>query len=145
MHFTEGCSCMHISTTLMKMTQPTLSLLMLLNLRPFLTSSSPVQHGHLKCNTKLVQEFIGRCKYNIDKISRPRHNHDNMSKQEKTALRQLKSRQDIVIKQANKGGAIVVWRKDLYIQEANRHLSNTEFYVHVESDTTKTIQTQLAE
>ena len=100
--------------------------------KPRSTWTPKVQH-------KAVQEFIGRCKYDIDKISRPRHNHDNMSTQEKTALRHLKSRQDIVIKQADKGGAIVVWRKDLYIQKANRHLSNTEFYVHVESDTTKTI------
>ncbi|KAJ8031993.1 hypothetical protein HOLleu_25387 [Holothuria leucospilota] len=36
---------------------------------------------------------------------------------------------------ADKGGAIV-WRKDLYIQEALRQLSNTDFYTRVEGDPT---------
>jgi hypothetical protein len=34
----------------------------------------------------------------------------------------------IVIKPADKGGAVVVWRRDLYLAEAERQLSNPSFY-----------------
>ena len=43
------------------------------------------------------------------------------------ALRALRSRDDIVIKKADMGGSIVIWRKDLYIEEANRQLSDITF------------------
>ena len=39
-----------------------------------------------------------------------------------------KKRKDIVIKAADKGGAVVVWRADLYQKEALRQLSDTSFY-----------------
>jgi hypothetical protein len=43
-----------------------------------------------------------------------------------------------VIKPADKGGAIVVWRRDLYIQEVERQLENREFYQPVPEKTTLT-------
>ena len=42
-----------------------------------------------------------------------------------------------MIKPADKGGAIVVWRKDLYIAEAERQLSDETTYEHQEQDITK--------
>ena len=41
-----------------------------------------------------------------------------------------------MIKPADKGGAIVVWRRDLYFQEALRQISNTDFYYPIENDRT---------
>ena len=41
-----------------------------------------------------------------------------------------------VIKPADKGSAVVVWRKDLYTQEAKRQLENEHFYVATPSKTT---------
>ena len=49
----------------------------------------------------------------------------NLSKEEWTAHQNLKTRDDIVIKPADKGGAVVVWRTDLYKQEAFRQLADT--------------------
>jgi len=46
-------------------------------------------------------------------------------------------RDDIVIKPADKGGAIVVWRKDLYIQEVEKQLNDSEFYEPDEKDMTE--------
>lgn len=39
-----------------------------------------------------------------------------------------------VIKPADKGGAVVVWKQDLYTQEANRQLSDNRFYQRLDSD-----------
>jgi len=41
------------------------------------------------------------------------------------ALKSLKTHKDIVIKAADKGGAVVVWGTDLYQKEALQQLSDT--------------------
>ena len=46
-----------------------------------------------------------------------------------------------MIKPADKGGAVVVWRKDLYQKEAERQLSNERFYTRLETDRTDEINT----
>jgi len=43
-------------------------------------------------------------------------------------LQNLSKRKDIIVKAADKGGALVVWRADLYQKEALRQLSDTSFY-----------------
>ena len=43
---------------------------------------------------------------------------------------------DIIIKSADKGGAVVVWRRDLYIAEAERQLNNEMFYEKLDKDPT---------
>ena len=52
------------------------------------------------------------------------------------AFKNLSKRHDIVIKSADKGGAVVVCRSDLYKEEALRQLSDTSFYAKVEKDLT---------
>ena len=48
----------------------------------------------------------------------------------------LEKRKDIVIKAADKSGAVVVWRADLFQKEALRQLSGTSFYAKVDKDLT---------
>ena len=50
--------------------------------------------------------------------------HRNMKREEYQAFQDLKKR-NIIIKTADKGGAIVVMDKDIYIREARRQLSQT--------------------
>lgn len=64
------------------------------------------------------------------------HQHDNLSKEERSALYSLKERDDIVIKPADKGSAVVVMDKSDYIQEAERQLSDNRFYKKLDSDPT---------
>ena len=59
--------------------------------------------------------------------------HSNTSSEDRNAIKGLQERKDIVIKPADKGGAIVVWRRDLYFQEALRQISNTDFYYPIEN------------
>ena len=47
---------------------------------------------------------------------------------------------EIFVKAADKGGALVVWRADLYQKEALRQLSDTSFYAKVDKDLTSTNQ-----
>ena len=54
----------------------------------------------------------------------------------KNAINILQGRKYIVIKPADKGGAIVVWHQDLYFQEALHQISNTDFHHPIENDPT---------
>ena len=60
--------------------------------------------------------FIKKCRYAINKLKFNRNTKfSNLSSEEWSALKSLKKkRKDIVIKAADKGGAVVVWRADLY-------------------------------
>ena len=55
-------------------------------------------------------------------------------------MKNLSNRKDIIVKAVDKGGALVVWRADLYQTEAFRQLSDTSFYAKVEKDFTSTNQ-----
>lgn len=75
--------------------------------------------------------------------SKDQHTPDNLSKQERTALRQLRNNTDIVIKPADKGSATVIMDRDDYIHEATRQLNDTQYYTQLQepiyNDTAKQI------
>ena len=59
----------------------------------------------------------------------PIHNiKDNLTKAEKSSLRNLMARDDIIITNADKGGTVVIIDIHEYIKEANRQLNDTEYY-----------------
>ena len=60
-------------------------------------------------------------------------NYCNLSKEEQQALKILKNSSDIIIKEADKGGAIVVWGREDYCNEAYRQLNDKEVYEPVEA------------
>ena len=84
-----------------------------------------------------LEYCIDTCLDQISKLKPKPLKRLNLTLPERKALSDLKQRTDIVIKPADKGGAIVVWRKGLYHQEALRQLSDTSFYSPIPSTTTK--------
>lgn len=52
----------------------------------------------------------------------------NLTKKESAALKWLLDRDDIIIKSADKGGAVCVWGKDKYTTEAVCQLRDTQYY-----------------
>ena len=88
-----------------------------------------------------VDKFIDECRKDIAVAERSGPTRSNLNDNEEKAMKRLRQRKDIVIKQADKGGAVVVWRKDLYQKEADQRLSNERFYTHLETDRTDEINT----
>ena len=81
--------------------------------------------------------FSKKCRHDINKLKFNRNTKfSNLSSEEWSALKSLKKRKDIVIKAADKGGAVVVWRADLYQKEALRQLSDTSFNAKIDKDLT---------
>ena len=76
-----------------------------------------------------LDHYIDRCRRSIASQNySKRPNFCNLTQDKKTALQDLKRRNDIIIKPAYKGGAVGVWKRDLCIQESNRQLSDPRFY-----------------
>ena len=63
-------------------------------------------------------------------------NYSNLTKGEKKALDELKNRDDIIITNADKGGAVVILDVEDYINECNRQLNNNENYRFLANDPT---------
>ena len=55
----------------------------------------------------------------------------------------MRNRTYIVIKPADKGEAGVVWDRNLYLEEAKKQLSYTQFYQQIDRDVTETHQKEI--
>ena len=64
----------------------------------------------------------------------PKDKYNNLTREERGALFDLKNDKTIVIKGADKGSAVVVWDRDDYIQEAEKQLGDKEIYEEVSND-----------
>ena len=63
--------------------------------------------------------------------------HNNLTPAEKCALQELKQRDDIVIKPADKDSTFVVMDQVDFLEEANRQLTDERFYKKLNSDPLK--------
>ena len=75
--------------------------------------------------------------------SKPKH--DNLSKSDRSALYNLQKREDIVIKPADKGSAVVVMDRDHYVSEAERQLNDSTFYKPLDHDPTPEFAKQVSD
>jgi len=73
--------------------------------------------------------FIKKCRHDINKLNFNRNTKfSNLSSEERATIESLSKRKDIIVKATDKGGALVVWRADLYQKEALRQLPDTSLY-----------------
>ena len=64
--------------------------------------------------------------------------YNNLTIHERTSMKELSEREDIIITKADKGGAVVIVDVKDYIKEAERQLNNTENYRKLQEDPTAT-------
>lgn len=78
--------------------------------------------------------------YILTHMSTPRKNkfHQNLDNPMRTALKELRQMDDIIIFPADKGGGIVIQNTEDYINEAYRQLRNQQHYTQLPYDTTLT-------
>ena len=88
-----------------------------------------------------LQEYISNVYYDIKTNYQITTNPpcSNITKQEIQSLHQLKTDNDLLVKPADKGGAIVIWPKDSYLKEAYRQLNDSNHYQKIQKDPTPDI------
>ena len=74
-------------------------------------------------------------------IEIPKDKYNNLTREERGALFDLKNDKTIVIKGADNGLAVLVWDRDDYIQEAEKQLGDKEIYEEVSNDPQPLIDT----
>ena len=77
--------------------------------------------------------------------SQPAVIRDNLSKQEREAIKKLQKRVDIVIKPADKGSGTVIMDYKRYVDECLRQLNGNKYYQKQTKDLTDQIQQRIKE
>ena len=88
-------------------------------------------------------QAIQRTANNHLEVSQRHRLRDNLTRDERIALKSLQNRTDIVIKPADKGSAVVVMSREDYVAEANRQLSDDQYYHPLDTDPTETISSEI--
>ncbi|CAJ0966566.1 unnamed protein product [Ranitomeya imitator] len=92
-------------------------------------------HGRNPHLDKYIDSFRHLIKSTI--IDTNRGKASNISAQERKAIQSLKSNKEIIIKPADKAGAIVMMNTSDYMKEAKTQLMDTRYYKKLESDPTQ--------
>lgn len=95
----------------------------------------PGKDEELDCYINTVERQIDSLPFNIPK--------PNISKELTQAMFDLINNQDIIIKPADKGGAVVVLNTEDYIKEGLRQLNDIEYYVRTTQDPTQIFQKEI--
>ncbi|CAJ0951069.1 unnamed protein product, partial [Ranitomeya imitator] len=88
-------------------------------------------------NSAIINAFETAVKRNIEVIrdgASEKFKHPNISGEEYRALQELVHDDDIIIKPADKGGAVVIMDKGKYIAEINRQLRDEMVYQRLDGD-----------
>ncbi|KAM4034466.1 uncharacterized protein ACNLHF_021098 [Anomaloglossus baeobatrachus] len=92
----------------------------------------PKMHHPVETYVNLVERDI----QSLTKTFKARqiHFHNNMSQEERNALKSLMDDPSLIIKPADKGGSVVIMDKKDYVQEIKSQLSNTAVYEKLNGD-----------
>ena len=92
--------------------------------------------GYPSNNNEVLEEYISQVTTDIEIMVQDFENlnWNNLSKNEREALDKLKRNQSIVIKIADKGGAIVVMDRSEYTELIKKDLNDTRYYTKLEHD-----------
>ena len=85
-----------------------------------------------------VDTFCEAISNEIKTPTEPKTMYNNLTKSELQAIEELRGRDDIVITKAEKGDAVVIMHVERYVAEANRELSDNNFYRKLNHDPTPT-------
>ena len=82
---------------------------------------------------RALDTFLDAVKLDITTCT-PNKIRDNLTATARQAISQLKQRQDIIIKLADKGSGTVAMDNTWYIDECNKQLNDSKFYKRLNED-----------
>ena len=88
-----------------------------------------------------IEIYLSSLEEKLMNIEIPQNKYNNLTREEQSALYNLKNDKNIIIKSADKGSAVVVWDGDDYIKEAEKQLGDQEIYEEVCNDPEPLIST----
>ena len=89
-----------------------------------------------------IEIYMSSLEEELMKLEIPKGKYNNLTCKERQALHNLKNNNNIVIKGADKGSAVVTWDREDYIKEAKKKkLGDGDFYEDVPGDPEPLIST----
>ena len=82
----------------------------------------------------ITETYLSSLEEKLLDIDIPKDKFNNLSKEDRDILYSLKNDNTIVIKDADKSSAVVVWYREDYLKEAHKQLSDEEVYEEVTND-----------
>ena len=96
------------------------------------------------CKNKVLQDFFQKNRKDIlNLIQNPTENPPNLNPDEILALKELKNNKSFIIKPADKGGKIVLWPTQDYLNEAQNQLGNATNYAQQPLDYTNILAMEI--
>ena len=89
---------------------------------------------------KEIEELIKNMQERFDKWKPPRYIKDNLNKEERNLLKQIKENDDIVYKWEDKGPSFVKMTKEQYLDSGEKELEKPNFYKQVQDDPSELIK-----
>ena len=91
----------------------------------------PKSTFNLRNKDAAIESYLSSLEEKLMSIEIPKDNYNNLTREERGILFNLKNDKTVVIKGADKGLAVVVWDKDDYIQKTEKQLGDKEIYEEV--------------
>ena len=88
-----------------------------------------------------IELYLSRLEEKLLNLGPIKHKYNNLTREERKALYDLRNDTSIIIKEADKGSVVVIWDKEDYLKEAEEQLSCKEMYEKVTDDPSPTIDT----
>ena len=88
-----------------------------------------------------IEIYLSSLEEKLMNIKIPQNKYNNLTREERSALYNLKNDKNIVIKSADKGSTVVVWDRDDNIKEAEKQHGDKEIYEEVCNDPEPLIST----
>ena len=104
------------------------------DLKPKSTFNPRNKDAAIKVYMSSFEEKLMKIEITMDK-------YKNLTSKERQALYGFKNDKNIVIKDADKGSAVVVWYREDYIKEAGKQLGDSDIYEEVSDDLEPLIST----
>ena len=92
-----------------------------------------------------LEMYLSELEEQLMKISEQGYNYPNLTVEEREALKSLRNDPSIIIKEANKGSAVVIWDREDYIREAMTQLGDKDVYSEIDDIPLSGINKQIEE
>ena len=90
-----------------------------------------------------LELYLSEIEDKLININESGESYQNLSKDEREALKSLMNDNEIIIKPADKGSAVVIWSKHDYLLEASNQLSDTNVYCKSNSSTLQKVNSEI--
>ncbi|XP_053546947.1 uncharacterized protein LOC128638839 [Bombina bombina] len=103
-----------------------------------------VRGPYINAFQQSVERDLIKLASKIEDKNHHHYTHNNLTHRESIAIKKLQLNKNLVVRNADKGGAIVLMNKSSYLSEANRQFANTSIYRKLPSDPTNIFKRSLA-